>query len=249
MELQKLNSEKEYTSLYLVEQINLFRKQENNRAILAHFSFLNKIEKEFEEEIADKNIFVSSYKDSSGKSCKCYELNYEQSLQILMSESKVVRKGVIEVLKAQQNEINKLKSQLPDFTNPALMAREWATQYETIEKQKLELESKQKFIEESKPKLFEYEVLMDSDTSISIGQFSKMLQIGRNNIFDLMREKKILISGGREHNLPYQKYIDAGYFEVKESTINPKEGVSFIKQQTLVTPKGQSYLLNKLIED
>jgi anti-repressor protein len=249
MELQKLDSEKKYTSLYLVEQINLFRSQESERSVLLHKNLLVKIETEFFDEIAELKFQPSSYKDSSGKECKCYELNYEQSLQILMSESKVVRKGVIEVLKAQQNEINKLKSQLPDFTNPALMAREWATQYETIEKQKLELESKQKFIEESKPKLFEYEVLMDSDTSISIGQFSKMLQIGRNNIFDLMREKKILISGGREHNLPYQKYIDAGYFEVKESTINPKEGVSFIKQQTLVTPKGQSYLLNKLIED
>lgn len=145
----------------------------------------------------------------------------------------------------------KLIKSVPQFNIPKTLSealRLAADQQDIIEKQTLELQENNAFIENAKPKLFEYEVLMDSDVAISIGQFSKMLQIGRNNIFELMRKKKILISGGREHNLPYQKFIDAGYFEVIETTITPKEGTSFIKQQTLVTPKGQSYLLNKLIE-
>ena len=140
MELQKLDSEKKYTSLYLVEQINLFRSQESDKAILAHFTLLSKIEKEFEDEITDKQFLVSSYKDSSGKECKCYELNYEQSLQILMSESKVVRKGVIEVLKAQQKEIDKLKENSTPKTF-AQALRLAAEQQELIEQQALQVDN------------------------------------------------------------------------------------------------------------
>jgi hypothetical protein len=140
MELQKLDSEKKYTSLYLVEQINLFRSQESERSVLLHKNLLVKIETEFFDEIAELKFQPSSYKDSSGKECKCYELNYEQSLQILMSESKVVRKGVIEVLKAQQKEIDKLKENSTPKTF-AQALRLAAEQQELIEQQALQVDN------------------------------------------------------------------------------------------------------------
>lgn len=84
-----------YSSLYLVEQINIFRNEEGNRAKIRHSDLLRKIEKEFEEEITERNISVSYYKDKSGKQSKYYDLDYKQSVQILVSESKVVRKAVI----------------------------------------------------------------------------------------------------------------------------------------------------------
>jgi hypothetical protein len=109
-QLVNFEQEKTFSSLYLVEQINLFRDQEENRAKLKHYSLMEKIEREFDDEIAAQNILVSSYKDQSGKESKCYELDFEQSLQLLMSESKTVRKQVVKVLKVQQDEINKLKA-------------------------------------------------------------------------------------------------------------------------------------------
>lgn len=111
-----------FTSLYLVEQINVFRKQEKeNSKELLHKSFLTKIKMEFEEEITGQKILLSEYKDQSGKKNKMYELNFEQSLQILMSESKFVRKAVIEVLKRQQQELNNLKPKLPTTYKEALL--------------------------------------------------------------------------------------------------------------------------------
>jgi len=104
MELTNFNSEQIYSSLFLVEQINVFRKEEGNEIVLLHKSLLSKIEKEFDEEIAGQNILPSSYLAGNGKQEKCYELTFEQSLQILMSESKTVRKRVIEVLKEQQKQ-------------------------------------------------------------------------------------------------------------------------------------------------
>ena len=105
MELTNFNSEVKYSSRYLVEQINIFRKEEGNATELLHKNFLAKIENEFEEEISRLNILPSSYLAGNGKQEKCYELNFEQSLQILMSESKTVRKRCVEVMKTQQKAI------------------------------------------------------------------------------------------------------------------------------------------------
>ena len=67
------------------------------------------------------------------------------------------------------------------------------------------------------------------------------IPIGRNRLFRWLRENEILMSG----NLPYQKYIDRGYFAVKESVF---ETGSMTKtyQQTYVTGKGQTYIIGRL---
>ena len=67
------------------------------------------------------------------------------------------------------------------------------------------------------------------------------IPIGRNRLFRWLRENEILMSD----NLPYQKYIDRGYFAVKESVF---ETGSMTKtyQQTFVTGKGQQFIINKL---
>ncbi len=67
------------------------------------------------------------------------------------------------------------------------------------------------------------------------------IPIGRNRLFRWLRENEILMSG----NLPYQKYIDRGYFAVKESVF---ETGSMTKtyQQTYVTGKGQQFIISKL---
>lgn len=67
------------------------------------------------------------------------------------------------------------------------------------------------------------------------------IPIGRNRLFRWLRENAILMSG----NLPYQRYIDRGYFAVKESVF---ETASMTKtyQQTYVTGKGQQYIIGRL---
>lgn len=113
-----------FTSIYLVEQINLFRKEESSKSELRHSDFLKKIEKEFEEEIAERKIsfcLITKELEVGSTRLKVYELNFEQSLQILMSESKFVRKAVIEVLKKQQEQIEALKPKTPITYKEALL--------------------------------------------------------------------------------------------------------------------------------
>ncbi len=70
------------------------------------------------------------------------------------------------------------------------------------------------------------------------------IPIGRNRLFQWLREKGILMS----NNLPYQKYIDRGYFAVKE-TVFETSSMMKTHQQTLVTGRGQMYIIGRLKKD
>ncbi len=136
-DLINLNNEQKFTSLYLVEQINIYRKEEGSNDLF-HSDFLKKIEREFNEEIGEGKISPTSYTDKSNRQSKCYELTFEQSLQILMSESKTVRKRVVEVLKKQQETIKNLTPvfKIPQTFKEALLLA--VEQQEIIEKQEEE---------------------------------------------------------------------------------------------------------------
>ena len=88
--------------------------------------------------------------------------------------------------------------------------------------------------------------VFNTDNLIDMNAMAKLaveenIPIGRNRLFRWLRENEILMSG----NLPYQKYIDRGYFAVKESVF---ENDSFTKtyQQSYVTGKGQAYIIGRL---
>jgi len=101
---------------------------------------------------------------------------------------------------------------------------------------------------EQQPKVELHDKLMQSDVSISVGQFAKMINWGQNKLFSQLRKDKVFISQGRQKNNPYQKYMDLKYFEVIEKVINVREDKSIISQQTLITPKGQDWLTSRYYE-
>jgi phage antirepressor YoqD-like protein len=83
---------------------------------------------------------------------------------------------------------------------------------------------------------------MDVDGNITMAKVAKSLNVyglGRNKLFKLLRDKEIL----RNNNEPYQTYVDRGYFKMINGL---KNGFPFC--QTLVTPKGMSFINKKLKE-
>lgn len=225
MKIEKFNSEDKFSSLYIVEQINEFRKIEGNKATLAHFTLLKKIEGEFSEEITDKKIIVSHYNDASGKKNKCYDLTFEESLQLLMSESKTVRKGVVEKLK----ELSKPK--IPQTYAQALMLA--AKQAEQIELQEKE-------IKELTPKAEFYDAVTGSPDTVDMAEVAKILNmgIGRNTIFDILRRRSIL----NRKNIPYQTFVDRGYFRLIETEWQDDKGNTHINIKTVVFQKGVEFI-------
>ena len=107
MEIMNIPDKKTISTLELVKQINFFRKQEGNRAELQHYDLLKIIRDEFEEEIGLGKISVSSYRNSQNKEQPMYQLTHSQSKQILMRESKYVRKAMICYIEELEKAIKK----------------------------------------------------------------------------------------------------------------------------------------------
>lgn len=118
------------TSLELVEQINFFREQESNRAELQHKDLLKVIRDEFEDEIGEGKISPTSYKDQWNREQPMFELTFNQGRQILVRESKFVRKQIIAYLDNLEQLANK-----PMTTQEILIAtlQEQQKQAERIE--------------------------------------------------------------------------------------------------------------------
>lgn len=94
---------------------------------------------------------------------------------------------------------------------------------------------------EIKPKVDFYDAVADSKTAIPMDQVAKVLDIagiGRNKLFELLRDKKIL----QLSNIPYQAFVDRGYFRVVESKFTKPNGETCISIKTLVYQKGVEYI-------
>lgn len=111
----KLITKNEITSLELLAEINKFRKEEGIKKELLHKTLLAIIRDEFSEEITEQKILPSSYKDKSGRTVPMFILTLSQARQVLVRESKFVRRAVIHVLEKLENQglENKEQKKLP----------------------------------------------------------------------------------------------------------------------------------------
>ena len=109
-------------------------------------------------------------------------------------------------------------------------------------------------VQRMKPKEVFADAVSVSNTCILIGELAKILKqngvdIGQNRLFAWMRENRFLISRkGTDYNMPTQRSMEAGLFEIKERTINNPDGSVRITKTVLVTGKGQQYFVNKFLE-
>lgn len=103
---QGITTKKTITSLELVEQINLFRKEEGKDVELQHKTMLAIIRDEFEEEIGQQKILPTSYKDQWNREQPMFKLTIAQGKQVLLRESKFVRRHVVAWLEHFE-EVNK----------------------------------------------------------------------------------------------------------------------------------------------
>ncbi|WP_270336546.1 phage antirepressor KilAC domain-containing protein [Streptococcus infantarius] len=110
-------------------------------------------------------------------------------------------------------------------------------------------------IEEQKPKVIFANAVSASHTSILVGDFAKLmrqngLNFGQNRMFAWLRENGYLISRkGNSWNMPTQKAMDLGLFEIKETTINHSDGHISINKTPKITGKGQLYFADKLLNN
>lgn len=107
-------------------------------------------------------------------------------------------------------------------------------------------------VERMRPKEIFADAVAASHTSILIGELAKLLkqngvETGQRRLFTWMRDNGYLIKGGSSRNMPTQKGMELGLFEIKETTINNPDCSIRISRTTKVTGRGQQYFINKFI--
>lgn len=107
--------------------------------------------------------------------------------------------------------------------------------------------------EENRPKVLFADSVTASKSSILVGEMAKLLkqngiETGQNRLFETLREKGFLIRRkGNDYNMPTQKAMEMGLFEIKETVINHADGHTSVNKTPKVTGKGQQYFVNMFL--
>lgn len=115
------------------------------------------------------------------------------------------------------------------------------------------IEEQSKAIERMKPKVIFANAVETSHTSILIGDLAKLLRqngvdTGQKRLFEQLRNEGYLMKTGSSRNMPTQRYVADGLFQIKETVISNPDGSVRMTKTTKVTGKGQQYFLNKYLK-
>ncbi|WP_235690584.1 phage antirepressor [Aeromonas caviae] len=128
-----------------------------------------------------------------------------------------------------------------------IMAKALMVAQSVIDRKSQELAAAQQTIAANAPAVAFAGLVAEDDKGVLLGNFAKAIGFGPRKIFPLLHELRILMQGGNRHNLPFQEYLDRGYFKVVEKPYNAngETRISFI---THVTGKGQQWLTKRLLD-
>lgn len=140
-----------------------------------------------------------------------------------------------------------------DTLEKALTSPDFLIQLATNLKE--EKEKRAKLEEEKKanaPKVLFADAVATSKTSILVGELAKILKqngvdTGQKKLFEWLREQGYLMKSGSSRNMPTQKSMNLGLFEIKETVVTHADGHTTVNKTTKVTGKGQQYFINKLL--
>ena len=228
------------TSLELVEQINIFRSQEGNRSELQHKDLLKVIRDEFEDEIDEGKISPISYKDTMNREKPMFELTFNQARQVLVRESKFVRKHIMSYIEELEKQISLGVPR--NFKEALRLAYE---QQEIIETLQLESQIKDQQISELQPKASYYDFVLQCKGVLAIGIIAK--DYGKSAKW----LNKLLHELGVQYNqsgvwLLYSKYADKGYTQTKTHSFIRTDGTPDTGVQTYWTQKGRLFIYELL---
>lgn len=189
--------------------------------------------------------FCSKMSESTGgRPSKDADISIDMAKQICMiqrsPEGKQIRQYFLDLEKAWN-------------TPEQIFARALKMADRTIDKLKTEKAALIEDNERMNPKEIFADAVTVSKDSILIGDLAKILKqkgidIGQNRLFQKLRNNGYLIQRrGPSWNMPTQKSMEMGLFEVEERTITNPDGTTKIRKTTKVTGKGQQYFINKLL--
>lgn len=218
-----------------------------NKAVWSRWYQKNILENEFAFENIDYqtlNIMLN------GNETKDFAISIDFAKKLSMkantARGEEARQYFIECEKQLRAKEQAHHAQIPQSFSEAL--RLAAEQAEKIEAQ-------QKQLQLQAPKVLFADAVSASKTSILIGELAKIIkqngvEMGQNRLFEWLRSNGYLITRqGTDYNMPTQKAMELGLFEIKETSITHSDGHITVNKTPKVTGKGQTYFINKFLKN
>ncbi|ELV2132367.1 phage antirepressor KilAC domain-containing protein [Escherichia coli] len=214
----------------LLKMVNEARKL-CGEPLVRNNKFIEKVVDELEGE-----TYTKSVGRKNGANIDIITMTFKQALRVAARESKAVRRSLIDKLEELQ-QASTASPAIPQTLPEALrLAAELAEQKMQLEQQLVAAAPKVDFADR-----------VSVAKGILIGNFAKVVGLKQNALFVWLRENGILIASGGRKNVPFQQYINAGYFTVKEVVLDDEDGYQ-IRLTPQLTGKGQQWLTRKLLD-
>ncbi|EPS9400430.1 phage antirepressor KilAC domain-containing protein, partial [Escherichia coli] len=221
----------------LLKMVNEARKL-CGEPLVRNNKFIEKVVDELEGE-----TYTKSVGRKNGANIDIITMTFKQALRVAARESKAVRRSLIDKLEELQ-QVSAASPAIPQTLPEALrLAAELAEQKQLLEQKAHQLNQQ---LVAAAPKV-DFADRVSVAKGILIGNFAKVVGLKQNALFAWLRENGILIASGGRKNVPFQQYINAGYFTVKEVVLDDEDGYQ-IRLTPQLTGKGQQWLTRKLLD-
>lgn len=187
----------------------------------------------------------------SGQNRECWFLTEDGLYEVLMQSRKPIAKEFKKQVKEILKDIRKHGIYATDeVLNNILLSPDFGirvlTELKAEREKRVALENK---ITVDRPMVIFANAVETSSTSILIGDLAKLIKqnghdIGQKRLFEWLRQNDYLMKCGSSKNMPTQRSMEMGLFEVKESAITNPDGSIRVTKTTKVTGKGQIYFIN-----
>jgi Rha family phage regulatory protein len=204
-------------------------------------------ELECSHEFAQSNFGLSDYTDSTGRTLPKYLISQDGFSFLVMGytgkEAARFKEMYINEFNRMREELTKPQSIMP--TNLLEAAERWISELkrneylESTNKQlALETEVQKQKLKEQEAPVAIYNLAISAHNTMSMQEVAKAMGTGRTRLYEILREEQLITKGS---TLPYQRFIDAGYFKVTE---RPRASGDTIVNDpaTRVTAKGFDYI-------
>lgn len=174
----------------------------------------------------------SYYKNSQNKQQPMYELTKIESLYISTKFNDEARGKVILRWEELENK-NKKTFEIPQNFSEALLL---------ASKQQLVIESQNETIKKLEPRSLYFDQMISTDGLVSMQEVAKLLNIkdmGRTKLFQELRNGNVIM---KNSTVPYQHFVNKGYFELKEEIVILKGGIRKVNVTTWTTQKGLAFI-------
>jgi len=195
-----------------------------------------------DEAFGKQNFIASTYTTEQNKQAPKYLLTEDGfSLLVMGYTGTAAMKFKVEYITCFRKMKEELHMQLPGAVKQylALTENERAIQFF---QQRLELDNSKKELKQARPKAKFHDEFVNAGGLQTVNQVAKVLGTGVIRFYAWLRAEGLV----QENNVPYQVYLDKGYFKLKEHL--KKDSYTAGVTTTLFTPKGVSWIANRYLK-